>query len=244
MSFITGLWVIPSLEKPVILQVLEQAPNVHRIFAILVANRYMTCIKYDILKCLIDDFCEEELSGELKRFEETFKKYIKRRIDESLLICNQRLDPAEEELDEESDNSLSEEKLLLFTHDIWNPSNTLEDLLLLENKVCDIYGIPNTLVKIRGIIHNCLVLCLLIPSCLKETVTHLRHKQITRLIYFGFTKEQCGDTIHRLEDMCKYRENSYGDTSLAIMYTNLCWTRILLKSNDVECTLNGIIMSN
>ena len=73
-SFVTGLWVIPSKEKPVVLQLLELAPNVHRIFAILVVHGYMTCIKYDILKCLIDKFCEKELSEELKRFEETFKK--------------------------------------------------------------------------------------------------------------------------------------------------------------------------
>ena len=203
-SHVTRSCEVPSSKKPVVLQNLDQAPDIPRIFAILVVNKYMTCIKYGILKSLIGTFCKEELSDGLKRFEEIFKKYIKRKIRESPLILNQRVLPPQDVLGEENDNSLSEETLMLFTHDIWDPSNTVEDLLHLQEKVCNIYGIPYMLIKIRGIIPNCLILCLTIPSCWKEAVKQLRHEQVTRLIYFGFIKEQCGDTIHDLEDMCKY----------------------------------------
>ena len=212
---------------------LESADDIYSIFIILETKQYMTFLKSDILESIIHRFCKE-LKSKLESFNMTFNQYIKRRVCDSTLFCRETFVPPEclYASSEEDRVPTNGEVLILITHGILDAEhNTIEDVIRLIKKVSRILDIPYMCLNLHKIEPNCLTLYHYIPSCFKETVIHLQHDQVARLLCNGLVKEQCGDTTIHLEEKCEF--------TLAVRFMVCCI--IVIHFCRLICILRTII---
>ena len=182
---------------------LKDVTDFHDFFRILITRKYINILRYEMLESIVETF-HLDLKDKLEKYKGTYKNYMKSRVCETIFFKKEIFQPPIDMSDNEYEGSLAcEETLILVTHDIWSPESYLGDVDDIILKISEILRIPFHTLKLQKIESNCLTIYLSIPSCLKENITTLNLEKISRLICSGIVKEQCGELVNDLEDMCK-----------------------------------------